>query len=121
MAVSDWDLLQTRKMQENLARVGKCLLHHNLVMKRLPEITNNLFSAISDALFFTTCFHEDVQRLCIRHLKILLQSKGQLGVSKPVIEKFQLFLDNPSLFTDYCNNLTLPGFEKVFHSGQTTD
>lgn len=96
------------KIKNPDSQLEEVLENNDLKKLNIPkEGKNNLYKALSFAIFFSLNEENYVLSKLISHLKILIQEKRL-----PL--KLGIFENNLSHFKDYCSNPYFHGFDKVF-------
>jgi hypothetical protein len=97
---------QDKQNQAYTEQLENLLADNNLVRKKLPEEKNSLLKAVSDTLYFTPHFHEEIQQDLIKHLKTLI-------ASSKLSSKLTMFKGNSILLKDFTMSSQQPGFDKI--------
>jgi len=98
---------ESDKKEDRYEEIINTLFEENgLYRKKLPKDSDSLMRAVSDALYFTTNHHANIQEILFKHLT-------QLIASDKLTPRLSGFQGNSMMLKDFCNNPQLPGFEKT--------
>jgi len=95
-----------KRKEAQLDNLSPVLEENGLVRKQIPEGPGSLLKAISDSLYFTTHYNNEIQQFCINHLKFLI-SNNKLP------PRLQMFKNNITLLKDFIAHPNLSGFDKA--------
>lgn len=95
-----------RKKETHFDHITTILEENNLVRKQIPEGAGSLSKAISDSLYFTSHYHNEIQQFCIKHLHFMI-AENKLPAH------LNMFKGNSTLWKDFSAHPHLPGFEKI--------
>lgn len=95
-----------RKKESHFDHITTILEENNLVRKQIAEGPGSLLKAISDSLYFTSNYHNEIQQFCVKHL-------GSLIASNKLPGHLSMFKGNSMLWKDFSAHPHLPGFEKI--------
>jgi len=79
---------------------------NNLTKKKLPPGPNSLLRAISNALYFTSNYADEIQQFLFKHLTNLI-------TTDKIPPKLSLLRGNSMLLKDYTSNPHMSGFDKI--------
>jgi hypothetical protein len=88
------------------SKFQKLLENENLVCQEIPEEQDSLFKALSDGLYFTPDYYQQIKDLCIRYLTDLI-------TTNKIPPKLGIFRGNSMLWNDYLKNPSSPNFFRI--------